>query len=223
MNFSSDLVPTPVLWVSSTVFALVLYQAVVTAPWVRLRDNEQLHVFLGSCICVMLLWTIRAGILTGLGYHLLAVTILTLMFEWRLAIVAITLVIMASTAYGAGDWSSVLLSALVMGVLPIATTQGLLLLAQKYLPNNIFVYVFVNAFFAAGVGMLVVALATAVLMGASGAYSVETLIQGYLLYLPLFCFPEAFINGILMTVLTVYRPQWVSSFDDQRYLRQRKG
>jgi len=32
-------------------------------------------------------------------------------------------------------------------------------------------------------------------------------------------FPEAFINGLIMTVLVAYRPTWVSSFSDQYYLK----
>jgi uncharacterized membrane protein len=29
---------------------------------------------------------------------------------------------------------------------------------------------------------------------------------------------EAFTSGALITVLVVYRPQWVTTFDDRRYL-----
>jgi uncharacterized membrane protein len=34
-------------------------------------------------------------------------------------------------------------------------------------------------------------------------------------------FPEAFINGALMTLLIVYYPEWVSSFNDDRYLKNK--
>ena len=33
-------------------------------------------------------------------------------------------------------------------------------------------------------------------------------------------FPEGFLNGMLMTILVVYRPEWVSSFDDREYLNK---
>ncbi len=35
----------------------------------------------------------------------------------------------------------------------------------------------------------------------------------------LLSFSEAFISNLVVTVLVVYRPAWVSTFDDRRYLR----
>ncbi|MEN9460235.1 MAG: hypothetical protein RIS84_255, partial [Pseudomonadota bacterium] len=32
-------------------------------------------------------------------------------------------------------------------------------------------------------------------------------------------FPEAFLNGMVMTILVVFRPEWVSSFSDKHYLK----
>ncbi len=34
-------------------------------------------------------------------------------------------------------------------------------------------------------------------------------------------FPEAWISGAVIVVLIALRPQWVATFDDARYLRQR--
>jgi len=33
--------------------------------------------------------------------------------------------------------------------------------------------------------------------------------------------PEAFITGIVIALLVAFRPQWVSTFDDNRYLKGR--
>jgi uncharacterized membrane protein len=32
-------------------------------------------------------------------------------------------------------------------------------------------------------------------------------------------FPEAFVNGFVMSVMVGLRPEWVVSFDDDEYLR----
>jgi uncharacterized membrane protein len=34
----------------------------------------------------------------------------------------------------------------------------------------------------------------------------------------LLMFPEAFLSGGLITLMAVYLPHWVASFDDRRYL-----
>jgi uncharacterized membrane protein len=56
----------------------------------------------------------------------------------------------------------------------------------------------------------------AILLG-SGAYQV-TKLANESLFIIVMLFPEAFINGFLITVLVVYRPQWVASFSDKQYL-----
>jgi uncharacterized membrane protein len=37
--------------------------------------------------------------------------------------------------------------------------------------------------------------------------------------LPMMAGPEAFINGFIMTVLVLYRVDWVSTFTDEQYLK----
>ena len=65
--------------------------------------------------------------------------------------------------------------------------------------------------------MLQGALASAVMV-AAGAYTVDFLLTDYLPYFLLLGFSEAWLSGALVTLLVVYRPQWVVSFDDSRYL-----
>ena len=43
--------------------------------------------------------------------------------------------------------------------------------------------------------------------------------DGYFMMLPIAMFPEAFVNGALMTMLVVFKPHWVGSFRDQQYLK----
>jgi uncharacterized membrane protein len=32
-------------------------------------------------------------------------------------------------------------------------------------------------------------------------------------------FPEAFVTGMLITIFVVYHPDWVKTFDDDRYIK----
>ena len=51
------------------------------------------------------------------------------------------------------------------------------------------------------------------------AYPDEQLIEESLQYIPLFMFPEAFVTGMLISIFVVYRPNWVTTFDDERYIK----
>ena len=135
-------------WV--TILSLALRRGAL-AP---LRRGERLHVYLGACVVMLTLWMMRAGVDAGLNLHLLAVTAMTLLFGWRLAVLAVSGVLLLTTVNGAGGWTSLGLNFLVMGAAPIALTEVLLRLARRYLPLHFFVYIFVNAFLCGGLSVV---------------------------------------------------------------------
>ena len=59
------------------------------------------------------------------------------------------------------------------------------------------------------------------LLAASHAFESTYALREYLWYFLLLLFPEAFITGTLITLFVVFRPHWVISFDDRRYLHGR--
>ena len=52
----------------------------------------------------------------------------------------------------------------------------------------------------------------------SGQYGWQMVQNDYLSILPLLLFPEALLNGMAITLLVVFRPQWVCTFYDRDYL-----
>lgn len=218
MEFSGELFPTSWLWLFAVGYAWMLSRALRWADWRRLADPAQLNVFLGAVVCVLLLWTLRTEIQPGFAWHLSAMVTLTLMFGWSLAIVAGSLALGATTLFGMNDWAGFAPSALVFIVLPATLTQVILGLARAYLPKHFFIYVFVNAFFAGGLIALLAALAATGLLLGAGAYSMHKLADTYLLFLPLMFFPEAVLNGWLVSVMVGFKPHWVGSFRDEEYL-----
>ena len=52
----------------------------------------------------------------------------------------------------------------------------------------------------------------------SGSYSLHYLLRDYLPYYLLLSWSEAFLTGMALTLMVVYRPEWVATFDDARYL-----
>jgi uncharacterized membrane protein len=55
----------------------------------------------------------------------------------------------------------------------------------------------------------------------AGVYSADKLFSDYFPYFALLGFAEAWLNGAAITLMVVYYPQWVGSFDDRRYLFKR--
>ena len=218
MEFSGDLFPPSWLWLCAALYAWLLSRALRWADWRRLQDQGQLNVFLGAVVCVLLLWTLRTDVQPGLAWHLSAMVTLTLMFGWSLAIVAGSLALCGTTLVGLNGWSGFTPSALVFIILPATLTQVLLGLARAYLPKHYFIYVFINAFFAGGLVSVLAALTATALLLVADAFSLHDLADTYLLFLPLMFFPEAVLNGWLISIMVGFKPHWVGSFRDEEYL-----
>jgi len=220
LHIPSDLLPQWLLWASNSVFLLLLLLAIRLAPWKELlHQQERQHVFLGAVVALLTIWGIKAGISPGLGFHHLGATLFTLMFGWPLAIVGLTITMLASLLLQASDWASLGINGLISIVIPIIVSYSILKLSQKRLPDNFFIYIFICAFLAAGVAIAISRLSAIALLSVIRAYPDDQLVEESLQYLPLFMFPEAFVTGMLITIFVVYRPEWVSTFDDERYIK----
>jgi uncharacterized membrane protein len=219
MTVDSAIFPSFLTWSVGILYVISLVGALRMAPWSRLRSNEQLHVYLGTTVALLLLWHVQADLLPGLSYHLLGLTAVTLMFGWSLAVIAASLALAGVCINTGSGWDGFLVSAMVAGVAPVTLTQIMLILIRWYLPKQFFVYVLVNGFLTGGiVGAACGYLVTWILVS-SGVYSFVELNETILPYFPLMFLPEAFLNGWVMVVLVVYRPQWVYSFSDEQYLK----
>jgi uncharacterized membrane protein len=213
--------PAAILWPANALLIVVLAAALVRLPFGRLRSNEFMHVYLAACVMLLLLWNTRVGVLPALNFHLLGVTAITLMFGWAYAVFAVLIVCAGSLINLGGGWQGLGLNVLVVGCLPILVTQGLLRFAQRRLPHNFFVYVYINGFLAAGLSTLAVGLLGALLVQMVDGRSGEWLSYQYYPFFPLIFFSEAFVNGMIMTALVALRPGWVSSFDDNLYINNK--
>jgi uncharacterized membrane protein len=221
VDFPASLFPAGILWPANALLVVLLAAALVRLPLGRLRSNEFMHVYLAACVVLLLLWNTRVGVLPALNFHLLGVTAITLMFGWAYAVFAVLMVCAGSLINQGGDWQGLGLNVLVVGWVPILVTQALLRLAQRRLPHNFFVYVYINGFLAAGLSTLAVGLLGALLMLMVDGGNSEWLSYQYYPYFPLIFFSEAFVNGMIMTALVALRPGWVSSFDDNLYINNK--
>ena len=222
MNFPDALFPQS--WALGAILPLLLawLWCVRTAPWRRLADSGQLNVWLGTVVFLVLVWSLKAGVKPGLGLHLLGATMFALMFGRQLAIVGLSLVLAGVTANGAwlghGGWEAYALNALVLAVFPVLFADAIRRAVERWLPANFFVYVFVAAFFGAAAVIVATGALACLLLWLAGVYPAAVLIEDYLPYYVLLAFAEAWYNGALITLMVVYYPHWVGSFDDRRYL-----
>ena len=191
---------------------------VLTAPWRRLLDGHQLNALLGAAVILTLLWSLNAGVRPGLNLHLVGAMATCLIFGPKLALVVLALALAGITFNGSTEWAAYPLNLLVMGIVPVAVSRLYFRIVEGCLPKHFFVYIFVNAFIGAALIVLVQGLVASLMLTAAGAYPVDLLLSEYLPFFLLLGFAEAWLSGMTLTLLVVYHPEWVASFDDRSYL-----
>jgi len=220
LHIPSWLIEDAVLWSCNIVYALLVIASLKFIVWRHLTGStQQQHVYFGAIVLLLLMWGFKAGITPGLGFHHLGATLFTLMFGWARALLGLTIVLAASFGIADPDWASFGINGLISIVLPVLVSYAILKLSWRYLPDNFFIYIFVCAFFGAGIAIAVSRITATIVLYFAGTYPMDVLIEQSISYLPLFMLPEAFITGMLVTVFVVYLPDWVSTFDDDRYIK----
>ena len=218
MDLISVAFPPAWQWAPFALLLPLLAWALATAPWRRFDSSESVHVWYGSMVAMTLLWSIKASVGATFTFHLLGASVLALLVGTRLALPAVAVVVAIVTALRDGLWANYAISVLIMGAVPVAITSVTLKLVERFLPPNLFIYFFAVAFLGSGLAMLGSALIAwlAIIL----AVRAQSAIDDSLLYLVYLAFGEATISGMLMTLLVVYRPSWVATFDDSRYLQR---
>lgn len=227
MNFTApglfaSVLPESFHWVGWIGLAFWGWRWMQSGDWRQLAESVHLNRWLGATVVVLALWQIRTGVKPGLGFHLYGMAALTLMFGFWRATAAGVLVLLFNAAFGRGSFAALGADAMLSAALPaMVSWQGFRLIARG-LPQHFFVYVLGNGFFGAALSVAAVGLATTVVMAVAGVYTLDYLLTHYTPYATLLMsWSEAFSTGMVVTVMAVYRPHWLETFDDTLYIQNK--
>jgi uncharacterized membrane protein len=218
MDLTAVALPRP--WViAGWVCALpAILWAARAAPLSRFAESEQVHVWYGGIFCLVALWTIQATVGEGFTFHLLGVAAFTLIVGPPFALPGTALAVVALIAVRGGEWANAGVAFVTMGVVPVVVTASVLRYSERRLPPNFFVYIFVGTFLGAWIAYGAAALAGAAILTLAAGRPAELVFGEYAPYFLQLGFGEAMLTGMVLTLAVVYRPRWVTTFDDRRYL-----
>lgn len=218
MNLASSLFPATWHWGMLVLSVFILSKLLVRAPWRRLQSGSQLNLLLGFIVGLMLLWSMRAGVKPGLSLHMLGAMAATLVLGPWLGLLALAGALTGITLNGAVEWSAWPINFILMAAIPVAVAHLIQRAIERWLPAHFFIFIFVTGFAGAALTVMFQGLTASAALVAAGAYPADYLLTEYLPYFLLLGFAEAWISGAVVTLLVVYRPDWVAGFDDNRYL-----
>ncbi|GGX77667.1 hypothetical protein GCM10007160_01130 [Litchfieldella qijiaojingensis] len=199
---------------------IMLGLAIAQKPWRSvIVDRGLQHRLMVSGIAVMLFWQLRAQAVDWLSLHLMFTALLTLVFKAPLALLINLMVNLAMVVIGKTAWPLLGVNLLISGVVPAMVMVAAWRLVDRYLPDNLPIFVFVCGFFGTALSTLASGLALIVIawLGAVDP-QVWFVVREYALFLPLLMPSEAFITGMLLSLLVVYHPHWVATFNRHRYI-----
>lgn len=222
MIVTSSIVSPLLLWCCNICFAITLVVALVSANWSALtQHNERLHLIIGSSLALVTLWLMTFSLGEHLWLHFLGTSFLTLMLGFSFAIISASMATIFLVILGKLDLLSVGIHGIVSITIPVLVIRYWLAWISKKRFQNVFVYTLGVGFFGTFISTIAALLAGITLFWLIQIPSEDLLISGNEWpVVVLLLFPEAFINGMLTSALTLYAPEWMKTYDDSFYLKK---
>jgi uncharacterized membrane protein len=215
---------TTMQWETAGVVA-ALALALAFRPWQMLREPALRHPWLAALVLLPWLWSTDARLPGGLPLQLSLAALMVLMFGWPLA--AVTAVAVAGLAAWLADpaladgvdawWRLTAHVALWSGVL--SATFGLVigLATRRWLPRHLMVYILARGFFATLLAMTATGALWVATQPAPPGSDAQLLMVGRWLI----AWGDAVTTGMLTAVFVAFRPEWLATYSDRRYLPSR--
>lgn len=207
--------------------ALALFGCGVAAtfspqPFRELRQNSyRARALLNAFAILLLINWLRLSLPTSPDIHFLLISALTLTLGFRLALYCATAVLVLMAVVGMSPPAQLGINGLCFVLLPVLQAYLIYTIAFHRLPRHFFSYIFLCAFLPGALTLALSMLLAGQAYLAQGLYSEEVISQHYYPIILLMVFPEALLNGIIMTLLVLYRPEWVYTFHDRFYFDER--
>jgi uncharacterized membrane protein len=183
-------------------------------PWEVLRSPALRTPWLAALVTLPLLWAAQSRLPPGFPAALSGACLLVLMFGWPLAVVTLCAVAAAGAWLGGGDLALGTALAAWSGVVPASMALAIGMATRRWLPKHLFVYILARAFIGTALAtVLAAALRAWLAAGAAGAATPPVFPAAWLI-----AWGEAFLTGALTAIFVAFRPQWLLTYSDARYL-----
>lgn len=217
---SAQLLSAETLEFGWAVYLPLVAWAVWRAPWLELiSDFRRQHLVFGTMLALFLLWLVRRDFASGVSFHFIGMTAVTLLLDWPLAILVGLVAQIGLCVIDRQDWAAIGVNGVLLVLIPVLITELAAVLVERRQPRNLFVYIFCSGFFPAALAALCSLLLGLGLLWMDGLFPMPPWIEDFIGYLWLIMFPEAFINGTIVTGLVVFYPDWLETFNRTRYLQ----
>jgi uncharacterized membrane protein len=197
--------------------AIAILVAFAFRPWSTLRHVALRGPWIAACVALACLWGAQGVLPTALPMQLSGACLLVLMFGWPLAVLTLLPIALAQAWLAGGDWASALPLAFWNGLVPATVALALGVATRRW--PHVFVYILGRAFLVTAVAVGVAGALRVGLAGAPPAADSTALLTAGIMV----AWGEAFATGALTAIFVAYRPEWLLTYSDARYLPRPTG
>ncbi len=116
---AAELLSAESLELGWAIYAPLLLLAAWRAPWVELvSDTRRQHLVFGTMLGLFLLWLVRRDFESGLSFHFIGMTAVTLLLDWPLAIVVGLVAQLGLCLLGRQDWLAIGVNGVLLVAIP---------------------------------------------------------------------------------------------------------
>jgi len=200
------------------VAALSLGLALWLRPW-RMLNADLLSPLLASVVLLPGFWLLPqklpSSVLGGsVSVQLSGAGLLTLALGWPLATLALVWVSSVVWVLGTAGLEAWLSQLVWLGLVPSTLCLALGAVLRRWLPPHVFVYILGRGFIGTALCMFVSGVLYELLYHLLGGVDTgDALVARWLM-----AWGDAFLTGMLVAVFVAFKPEWLATWSDRRYL-----
>jgi uncharacterized membrane protein len=197
----------------------ILFWAILTAPWRYLfAEHIRQHLFFAASLILGLFWAALSVDVNQLySVHPLIITASVFIFGLRFSLVMGGLALVLTHWISLPFWENIGYHYLVNVITPATVSVLILYFIDKLRIQNLFVYILGGGFFGSMLTVILTGVVALMTLWVSGS-SLQFPVFDNVYLFAMLTFPEGFINGAIITALTIVRPDLVKTYDDKFYL-----
>lgn len=194
-------------------FALAV--AIAMRPWRQLRGGTIWHPLLACLVLLPWVWAAQKVMPDGIAVQLSGACLMVLMLGWPLTVISLVLIASAGAWLGDIGLAQTLDHLAWNGV--VAATLALLigLATRRWLPQHPFVFILGRGFIATAAAVMTAGTLATWLQPEPEIAERGVVLLGHWLM----AWGEAFSTGMLVAIFVAFKPQWLASWSDERYLK----
>lgn len=184
------------------------------------------NIFAVFILLLAMAWNIRAELpnsnlndFIDISLHFFGASLLVALFGFWSAITLLFIVALAGIFSFSSDLVETTRHYILVSVVPAFFAMCAIKVVHRFLPRHLFILILGDGYLAAFISTFATGVLIYILQQAFDVKSFSTTDPlGWFMGLLISAFMEGSLSGMLLAILVVYRPQWVTTYQEDQYM-----